>query len=66
VALMRRGEVWVARLDPNQGREIGKTLPVLVIQADELLAGEGPLTTRAIVKSGVWRHEQAAAPGPGS
>ncbi len=33
---MRRGDVWVARLNPNQGREIGKMRPVLTIQADEL------------------------------
>lgn len=35
---MRRGEVWVARLNPNQGRGIGKIRPVLIIQADELTA----------------------------
>ena len=31
VALMRRGEVWVARLNPNQGAEVGKVRPVVVI-----------------------------------
>lgn len=31
---MRRGEVWVANLNPNRGAEIGKTRPVLVLQAD--------------------------------
>jgi hypothetical protein len=29
VALMRRGEVWVARLNPNQGAEVGKVRPVV-------------------------------------
>jgi len=33
---MRRGEVWVARLNPNQGPEVGKLRPVVVIQADTL------------------------------
>ena len=34
---MRRGEVWVANLNPPRGRETGKIRPVLVIHADELL-----------------------------
>lgn len=33
---MRRGEVWVANLNPNRGAEIGKTRPVLILQADWL------------------------------
>ena len=33
---VRRGEVWVANLNPNRGREIGKVRPVLVIQGDWL------------------------------
>jgi mRNA interferase MazF len=52
VALIRRGEVWVARLNPNQGAEVGKVRPVVVIQAD-LLTDAGiptvlvvPLTTQ--------------------
>lgn len=49
---MRRGEIWVANLNPNRGREVGKIRPVLVIQSDELTAiGTEmvvilPLTTR--------------------
>lgn len=31
---MRRGEVWVANLNPNRGTEIGNVRPVLVLQAD--------------------------------
>lgn len=58
---MRRGEVWVARLNPNQGREIGKTRPVLVIQADELIAVVDtplvvlPLTTQVYPSFRRWR-----------
>lgn len=48
---MRRGEIWVANLNPNKGSEAGKIRPVVVLQADELTAaGMGtimaaPLTT---------------------
>lgn len=34
---MRRGEVWVANLNPNRGAEVGKVRPVLVLQADPLI-----------------------------
>ena len=49
---MRRGEIWVANLNPNRGAETGKIRPVLVLQADFLIAqGEPtvivlPLTTQ--------------------
>ena len=35
---MQRGEIWLARLNPNSGTEVGKILPVLVMLADELIA----------------------------
>ena len=31
---MKRGEIWVANLNPNKGGEIGKIRPVLILQAD--------------------------------
>lgn len=49
---MRRGEVWIANLNPSRGAETGKIRPVLVLQADFLIAqGEPtiivvPLTTQ--------------------
>jgi mRNA interferase MazF len=49
---MRRGEIWLGNLNPNRGSEIGKVRPVLIIQADFLIAqGEPtvivlPLTTQ--------------------
>lgn len=49
---MRRGEVWLANLNPNRGAEIGKVRPVLIVQADFLIAqGDAtiivlPLTTQ--------------------
>ena len=35
---MRRGEIWVARLNPNSGAEAGKVRPVLILLDDALLA----------------------------
>ena len=58
---MKRGDVWVARLNPNQGKEIGKIRPVLIIQADELTAiGDNPIivlpmTTRNYPSFSKWR-----------
>jgi len=33
---MRRGEIWLARLNPNQGAEVGKLRPVVILQADPI------------------------------
>jgi mRNA interferase MazF len=33
---MKRGEIWVANLNPNRGAEVGKIRLVLVLQADFL------------------------------
>ena len=50
----KRGEIWLADLNPRRGTEAGKTRPVLVVQAQALLdAGHPstlvvPLTTRLI------------------
>jgi len=49
---MRRGEIWLGNLNPNRGAEAGKIRPVLILQADFLIAqGEPtivvlPLTTQ--------------------
>ena len=29
---MKRGEIWVANLNPNRGAEVGKIRPVLILQ----------------------------------
>jgi mRNA interferase MazF len=52
MATIRRGEIWVANLNPNKGSEVGKIRPVVILQVDELTAtGLGtviaaPLTTK--------------------
>ena len=48
--MVKRGEVWLAVLDPTVGREIRKTRPCLVVSPDELnrhlaTALVAPLTT---------------------
>lgn len=58
---MRRGEIWIANLNPSRGREIGKIRPVLIFQADELIdAGTPmvvvlPLTTHMYPEFELWR-----------
>ena len=42
--------MWVARLNPNQGAEVGKVRPVVVIQADALTeAGLATLLVRVAI-----------------
>jgi mRNA interferase MazF len=49
---MRRGEIWVANLNPNRGAEVGKVRPVLILQGQGFLGGvldtvlAAPLTTQ--------------------
>jgi mRNA interferase MazF len=58
---MKRGEIWVANLNPPRGRETGKARPVLVVQADELnasvtpLVSVLPLTTQVRPAFRLWR-----------
>jgi mRNA interferase MazF len=39
-----RGEIWVADLNPRTGTEPGKTRPVLLVQAQALIAAKHPST----------------------
>jgi mRNA interferase MazF len=54
---MRRGEVWVANLNPDRGAETGKIRPVVILQDDSLLESAlgtvmvSPMTTQ--VRRGV-------------
>lgn len=42
--MRKRGEVWLADLNPRRGTEPGKTRPVLIVQAQALLDAEHPFT----------------------
>lgn len=52
--MRKRGEVWLADLNPRRGTEPGKTRPVVIVQAQALLDVEHPstlvvpLTTRLV------------------
>ncbi len=65
--MIRRGEVWLADLNPGHGTEPGKTRPVLIVQAQALLdAGHPssivvPLTTRLVTDAEPLRVRVPAA-----
>jgi len=40
--MLRRGEIWLANLNPPRGTESGKTRPVLILQAQALLDAAHP------------------------
>ena len=44
-AAIRRGQIWIANLNPNRGRELGKIRPVLIVQGDWLSTAQ----TRTVV-----------------
>lgn len=52
--MRRRGEVWLADLNPPRGTERGKTRPILIVQCQALLDADHPstlvvpLTTRLV------------------
>ena len=52
--MLKRGEIWLADLNPRHGTEPGKTRPVLIVQAQALLDAAHPstlvvpLTTRVV------------------
>lgn len=60
---MRRGEIWVAKLNPNAGAEVGKVRPVLILLDDALLATDMspvlclPLTSKLFVHLAALRVE---------
>ena len=41
---MRRGEIWIADLNPRGGTEPAKTRPVLIVQAQDLIDAGHPST----------------------
>ena len=47
---MRKGQIWLVRLDPTVGDEIGKTRPVVVVSDDEV----GILRLEVIVPITAW------------
>ena len=68
--MRKRGEIWLADLNPRRGTEPGKTRPVLIVQAQALLDVEHPstlvvpLTTRLVDAAEPARHPAADAHHP--
>jgi len=44
IPMLRRGEIWLANLNPRRGTEPGKTRPVLIVQSQPLLDVDHPST----------------------
>lgn len=42
--MRKRGEIWLANLNPGRGTEPGKTRPVLIVQSQALLDVDHPST----------------------
>jgi mRNA interferase MazF len=65
--MRKRGEIWLADLNPRRGTEAGKTRPVIVVQAQALLdAGHPstlivPLTTQIVEDAAPLRIRIPAA-----
>lgn len=52
---MRRGEVWLANLEPTTGAEISKTRPVVIVSRDRI----GRLPLKVIVPITDWKEHYA-------
>lgn len=65
---VRRGEVWLASLDPVKGAEMGKTRPVVVVSADGMgvlpVKWVAPCTTTQL-PGAAWRVPLGATPENG-
>ena len=51
---MRRGEIWVARLNPNIGAEIGKVRPVVILMEPLFLEAGSPVVMAAPLTTKYW------------
>jgi mRNA interferase MazF len=52
--MMRRGEIWIARLNPNTGSEISKVRPVLILLAQRYLDAGSPVVMAAPLTTQFW------------
>ena len=55
---MKRGEIWLVRLDPTLGAEIRKVRPAVIVSAD----GMGALPLRVMVPVTTWKDRYSRAP----
>ena len=54
VEIMRRGDIWLARLNPNTGAEIGKVRPVVILLAQRYLDAGSPVVMVAPLTTQLW------------
>ncbi len=52
--MMHRGEIWLARLNPNVGSEIGKVRPVVILLAQRYLDAGSPVVMAAPLTTQYW------------
>jgi mRNA interferase MazF len=52
--MLRQGEIWVPRLNPNIGSEIGKIRPVLILLAQRYLDAGSPVVMAAPLTTQFW------------
>lgn len=52
--MMRQGEIWIARLNPNTGNKIGKVRPVLILLAQRYLDAGSPVVMAAPLTTQYW------------
>ena len=55
---MRRGEIWLVRLDPTVGAEMQKTRPALVVNDDAI----GVLPLSVVVPITRWQERYSGVP----
>ena len=55
---LERGSVWVVRLQPNQGREMGKIRPAVVLQLEQVTAAGLPTVVVAPLSSRLYAGAQ--------
>ena len=56
--MFRRGEVWLADLNPQRGTEPCKTRPVLIVQSQALLDVEHPSTLIIPLTTNLVEHAE--------
>lgn len=56
-----RGEIWLTRLDPTEGREIRKTRPCLIVSPDQMNSFLGTVAVMPLTSGSRPAHFRVAA-----
>ena len=65
--MIKKGEIWLVRLDPTEGAEISKKRPVAVVSNEAIIAvvnddDIGALPLKIIVPLSEWKDRYSVAP----